>query len=98
MKQMTNHKLMLKQIWRKISQHILMTLGTMSLLVVATGLSADLPRSPAWTFSLPPLPRYISPRLVQCEKSTLKFKELGLMDCPQSEKFHLQKDETENHP
>ena len=41
------------QVWRKISRSLLMILGTLSLLIVATGLSADLPRAPALTLTTP---------------------------------------------
>jgi hypothetical protein len=41
------------QVWRKISQHLLMGLGTLSLLVVMTGMSAEMPRSSLWKLKIP---------------------------------------------
>jgi hypothetical protein len=42
-------------VWRKISQRLLMALGTLSLLVVITGMSAEMPRNDLWTLKAQPL-------------------------------------------
>lgn len=41
------------QAWRKFSRSFIMFLGTLSLLMVVTGLSADLTRTRAWTYTTP---------------------------------------------
>jgi hypothetical protein len=101
MKQMTEHKLLMKRFYRKISQNILMTLGTMSLLVVMTGLSADLPRTNPWTFVQPSPISKKSPHLYQCMdqnsslrflKSVLDFRSNGVEDCSRAPEAHANAD------
>ncbi len=106
MKQMTEHKLLLKRFCRKVSQNILMTLGTMSLLVVVTGLSANLPRSNAWTFVQPSPISKKSAHLYQCMdnesslrylKSILDFRSNDVLDCDHPQEAHAENEAAENH-